>query len=322
MRDETIQRDESHSDLAKPEGLLYHYTDEKGLYGILDSGEIWATHYRFLNDLAEQKEGSALLYSFLDETSLEFTRLFRSEIKIMYDIQLTQMQLFIASFSEDSADTDGGDRLSQWRGYSSGRAGYSLGFDGSLLRTKAESLMEKTVPRVFLCRCIYSTEIKDEIKRKIKSIFEEKVESKLELFSQKWAKIYRENVEMYQMKRNIRIREFREIAFDPLRDEFREWCAMLKHEGFMEEREWRLACYVHEEVTDLKFVQFRDRQYGHTPNIQVPLGLSDSDSPLKRIVVGPSQNQDQAVISLKIDLAKREISGVEVTLSQIPYRNW
>ena len=321
MEDPTAQPQEAADDSAKPEGLLYHYTDEKGLYGILDSGEIWATHYRFLNDMAEQKEGAALLYSFLDETSLKFTKLFRSEIENMYDIQLTQMQLFIVSFSEGSADTDGGDRLSQWRGYSPGRAGYSLGFDGSLLRTKAESLMEKTVLPVFLCQCIYSTEMKDEIKRKIKSIFEEKVESKLEVFSRKWAKIYRENVEMYQMKRNMRIREFREIAFAPLRNEFREWCARLKHEGFIEEREWRLACYVHEKVTDLEFIQFRDRQYGHTPNIQVPLGLSDSDSPLKRIVVGPSQNQDQAVISLKIDLVKRGIHGVDVIDSKIPYRD-
>ncbi|MGA2205127.1 MAG: DUF2971 domain-containing protein [Terracidiphilus sp.] len=306
----------------KPEGLLYHYTDEKGLYGILDSGEIWATHYRFLNDLAEQKEGSALLYSFLDETNLEYTRLYRNEIKMLFDYDLTHMQLFVASFSGDSADAVGGDRLSQWRGYSPNRTGFSLGFDGSLLRAKAESLMVKTVLAVFLWQCVYSKEGKNEIERKITSVFEEKVEMNLNAFSQKWAHFSRENVEMGQLNREKRRQEFREIAFYPLRDEFLRWCATLKHEGFNEEREWRLACYVHEEVTDLKFVQLRDRQYGHTPNIQVPLGLSDSDSPLKRIVVGPSQNHEQAAISLGIELAKRGLKGVKVVPSQIPYRNW
>jgi hypothetical protein len=40
----------------KPAGLLYHYTDLRGLLGILESGSIWATHIRFLNDLSESRE--------------------------------------------------------------------------------------------------------------------------------------------------------------------------------------------------------------------------------------------------------------------------
>jgi hypothetical protein len=38
---------------TKPEGLLYHYTDQKGLLGILESKQLWATHYRYLNDTSE-----------------------------------------------------------------------------------------------------------------------------------------------------------------------------------------------------------------------------------------------------------------------------
>ena len=40
-------------DQAKPEGLLYHYTTQKGLLGILDKKCIWATHLRYLNDTSE-----------------------------------------------------------------------------------------------------------------------------------------------------------------------------------------------------------------------------------------------------------------------------
>jgi len=34
--------------------LLYHYTAQTGLDGILSSDSIWATHYRFLNDTMER----------------------------------------------------------------------------------------------------------------------------------------------------------------------------------------------------------------------------------------------------------------------------
>jgi hypothetical protein len=40
-------------DQAKPKALLYHYTDQRGLLGILRSQSIWATHIRYLNDSSE-----------------------------------------------------------------------------------------------------------------------------------------------------------------------------------------------------------------------------------------------------------------------------
>lgn len=33
--------------------LLYHYTTQDGLLGILENACIWATHYRCLNDASE-----------------------------------------------------------------------------------------------------------------------------------------------------------------------------------------------------------------------------------------------------------------------------
>jgi hypothetical protein len=181
--------------------------------------------------------------------------------------------------------------------------------------------MNNTVLPVLLWRCDYSREEKNEIARKIASVFEDKLEPNLNAFFQKWKHYSRGNVRMGQANRERR-QDLRESAFDPLRDDFLKWSATLKHDGFEEEHEWRLACYVHEQITDLEFVQFRDGPHGRTPYIKVPLGLTDPDSPLKRIVAGPSQNQEQAVISLKMELAKRGIRGVEVTPSGIPYRNW
>ena len=91
--------------------------------------------------------------------------------------------------------------------------------------------------------------------------------------------------------------------------------------GFKEENEWRLAFHTLTAEPHMELIQFRDGRFGRTPYIEVPLGLKDQDSPLKRIVVGPSPNKDQAVIGLGLELAKMGIHGVEVVPSKIPFRN-
>jgi len=35
---------------SRPTGLLYHYTDAKGLVGMLEAQQIWASHIMHLND--------------------------------------------------------------------------------------------------------------------------------------------------------------------------------------------------------------------------------------------------------------------------------
>ena len=41
--------------------LLYHYTDQKGLLGIVKSREIWATHHQCLNDTQEFLHAKGLI---------------------------------------------------------------------------------------------------------------------------------------------------------------------------------------------------------------------------------------------------------------------
>jgi hypothetical protein len=106
------------------ENLLYHYTSVDVLMSILDKGELWASHIRYLNDTSEQ-------------------RLFRMQIgtRIKVGLQtavgderarLLKLQSAAESPTADDAyvicfSRDGGDRLSQWRGYS-GNGGVSVGF--------------------------------------------------------------------------------------------------------------------------------------------------------------------------------------------------
>lgn len=96
---------------------LYHYTSVNGLRGIIDSGNIWATHLGFLNDLSE---GRAALADEAYRARLEETD--------------KRSPLFIASFcrhQEPHQQKNG--LLSQWRGYAGEGGGYCVVFDEDTL---------------------------------------------------------------------------------------------------------------------------------------------------------------------------------------------
>ncbi len=118
-------------------GILYHYTDARGLHGIIQSKQIWATSYRFMSDAREFEYGFDLIskvypsVDISDPRSLppdfaeklqesNFAELIRNWKKV-YNFD----GLFLASFSAD------GDSLGQWRGYAGLHSGYSLGFSSS-----------------------------------------------------------------------------------------------------------------------------------------------------------------------------------------------
>ena len=96
---------------------LYHYTSVSGLRGIIDSGNIWATHLGFLNDLSE---GRAALAGEASRARLEEAD--------------KRSPLFIASFcrhQEPHQQKNG--LLSQWRGYAGEGGGYCVVFDEEAL---------------------------------------------------------------------------------------------------------------------------------------------------------------------------------------------
>jgi hypothetical protein len=92
---------------------LYHYTSVNGLRGIVDSGNVWATHLGFLNDLSE---GRAAL-----EDEAYRARLAETD---------RRSPLFIASFCRhQELHQQKNGLLSQWRGYAGEGGGYCVVFD-------------------------------------------------------------------------------------------------------------------------------------------------------------------------------------------------
>jgi hypothetical protein len=108
-------------------GAVYHYTDLKGLIGILTEKSIWATNISYLNDFGEYKYAFEqykgvvdLLVSSTAGTSKEIS-LARVKERLA---NLPKRNICICCFSETL------DVLSQWRSYGADGTGFAVGFAG------------------------------------------------------------------------------------------------------------------------------------------------------------------------------------------------
>jgi Protein of unknown function (DUF2971) len=118
-------------DAKPPPRIIYHYTDSRGLGGILESGRIRLTDIFGLNDPTELQHGLSPAIKLVDAAR----RNDRFEIKQFSENLAAMLYLgikevahfFVCSFSE------AGDDLGQWRAYADNGRGFALGFDAHTL---------------------------------------------------------------------------------------------------------------------------------------------------------------------------------------------
>ena len=130
---------------------LYHYTSAAGLKGIIESGQLWASNARYLNDSAEVLLGIRHVRSILKSHRRKQTTTNR---KVLLD-HLWHWMPRLESVSDRAyavcfCKTD--DLLGQWRGYANMGGGYSIGFDPTQFDLASE---RKLAPR--LLRVIYDS---------------------------------------------------------------------------------------------------------------------------------------------------------------------
>jgi hypothetical protein len=120
--------------------IIYHYTDPKGLIGILSDGQLWATDIGYLNDSSELRHAEEVQRRLLGEIirespdgslqrklatkALEGRHPFKGE------------ETYVVCFCGE------GDLLTQWKTYGSWGSGFSIGFD----RKKLESALAALGP--------------------------------------------------------------------------------------------------------------------------------------------------------------------------------
>jgi hypothetical protein len=285
-------------DQGEPE-FLYHYTTEKGLYGILESGRIWATHYRFLNDFTECQEMVDRLelkaqqrMSYSASPPLHTRELKRRLLEGPLDAlksRLREADMYVISLTDDSDSQKPGDRLSLWRGYADDGRGFSLGFSRKNLKEKVQSFVTQKEMTFSFKRCLYGRSPDEE--------------EKIRAITTMWAHgVTTQNI-----------------------DDYLPLFAFFKNQSFFEEQEWRFALL---RLPDCKCedpVVFHFGQFGQTPHVAVTLDFKSAGSPLERIVVGPSPDRDHAAEALKRYLKKNGIkkhgiADVPVVVSGIPFR--
>ncbi len=309
---------------AEPE-LLFHYTRQEGLDGILSSDKIWATHYCFLNDGTERGLGLSLYKGAIHRIALQHFRNSESANALTEYFQRSYFNTldayvisFCASFSKDDyreeppvEDGRGGDRLSQWRGYAPGSQGYCLAFDSQLLRQIQQ--MPRNLSQSYHGFCNYS---ENSISGNIETHIEE-------IFGSLAPRITNDDLRDYESLRRALSQNqaagetMNEFLLDVLLQ-----CGVFKHVGFQEENEYRMIKFLFRTRPNHDEVYFRKGLLDNTPYIKLPLALTSKPSPLRAVIVGPSANSDQHVRSLRFRLEKMGLSNVDVVPSKIPYRNW
>lgn len=116
-----------------PPEVLYHYTTQAGLLGILTSGTIWASQVQFLNDSTEFRIGLEIateqLHAMARLSRTGANALTRSFAEYFRSIE--NFPVFVVSLTAE------GDQLSQWRAYSGTHSGFSLALDTEQLMATA-----------------------------------------------------------------------------------------------------------------------------------------------------------------------------------------
>jgi hypothetical protein len=335
-------------DDEEPRGLLYHYTSLEGLIGIINGKSLRATHVRYLNDISEIRHAfsnentKALIGELLPGLDEPKYKILSEALNGLIIPNEDRYDAFIISFTDDAAVSGInhkhiGARLSQWRGYSGGSGGFSLGFDSKRIMGAWESCQIKdTGAGLYLLRCEYEPEEKMKAAKNVgaakRKDFDSVHAQYMKLFNEENHRAPDEaEAQDLTMRANIRVLS---AAFT----DYYLRAARFKNEAFSEEAEWRIIIHtVREKLMELQnsnpenpLLRFRAGKFGLTPYIDFPVALTSTESPLRRIVVGPMPHRDEALNAVKLLLkingiqlkTESDADGVEVVGSSIPYRNW
>jgi hypothetical protein len=276
--------------------LLHHYTTIAGLIGIIQSGTVWATDIRFLNDSTElQYARDILLQRIEEEISTQTTsfphKTFWERAKEAFKSGPKDYQ-FISCFCED------GDLLSQWRGYAGGTGGFSIGFDSNVVNA-----VSANNPSVFFRRVIYESKIQMEIFNHIIS----EVNTCITV-----------NAGGPTSDEQSNILAHIGHIFGTLVEEL---LYAFKHPSFHEEKEWRLV--ITTDLThDLNSLLFRTTSASIIPYTEIKYSIAPRCPllPIKKIIQGPAANKDYGKIAVVSLLTKHGYEHVDVEDSTVPLR--
>lgn len=272
-----------------PPPILYHYTSQDGLFGILESKSIWASKVQYLNDEQEFNLGLQVARTVIKEQLEDNPDSVKKRFldQLCSDLEkIERTNVCVCSFSER------GDLLSQWRGYCPHGTGYSIGFESAKLNEHAKGY------NFLLASCQYEPHaqkeiVVDSINQGTKQLLDGSANPEdAEIKKASW-----------RMTRAVAV-----IA------------GFLKHASFSEEREWRLISTMLD--SRLPDFGYRRGQSVIIPYFRFNLVTKSNEWPIKEVIVGPTPHKDLAREAVAQLLSSKGIAGFAVRNSTIPYRNW
>jgi len=280
-------------------GILYHYTDARGVMGILKDGALYATDLAYLNDSRELRYGAKLAGKLLQESGDEpLTHLLRDHLKDVTNFNAPDATRFAsASFCAE------GDLLNQWRGYG-GSGGFALGFDRSALEKLAEKNRYKLFPVVY--RKKFQRELLSKVIATAAKDFDQFSDKRnVALGDEEYARIF-DAMNKFQGQHYLNLHLL---------------CAVFKASVWKEEHEWRLLPMLQAGFTTQN-LKIRDSTVGLTPFVSLNLCDADESLPLSQVVIGPSRHPRLQVQAMQVLLRSsvHVTHDVDVTLSRVPLR--
>jgi hypothetical protein len=308
---------------------VFHYTDSTGLLGILSSKTLFATHYRYLNDVSEGSLIRDLILPILEDEIAEINPKLRERglLKGFYEThgaRGNRLQAegfytslvnslddttppFVLSFCRHTEEkTIKHGLLSQWRGYA-GAAGFAIEFDEDelveLIKVECDTFAYPWIKSDYVRYKGYD-----------------------DLFDRE---MYR-GVAGELIRRVFDPRGISEITgrkeLGPVMINFANTAPFLKHEGFQEEEEYRIVAgrveqdkIAPEATRRVKKIEFRLQDGLIVPYIKL-FEASPRDLPIKSIIVGPHPFQEKQEAAVRMALESTPFSKAEVRRSAIPFR--
>jgi hypothetical protein len=286
---------------ARFQGSIFHYTNAAGFQGIVQSRQIWATHYRHLNDSAElsigESEVQATATALAADSSLSEPKrwLLKNFCALHETDSLSKVaDIFVASFSGAKND------LSQWRAYGTDGSGYCLGFSNFPLPTSDAPDAQLVL---WLVECEYDV-----------AAFRAKARSTLLALAQAFER---------EATTSGNLESFEAIGAKVISLMLRHVGALvprLKHEAFRGEREWRLIATPMRGFEN-SLISYRPSHFGLVPYIAIDLAEDGQLLALTHVIVGPTLDPEAGCSSAKAFLRKFGYPDDSIVLSsKIPYR--
>jgi hypothetical protein len=279
-----------------PNECIYHYTSQKAFLGILEDGEIWATHIEYLNDRSELTYAMEKTKAALQRRRKRISRqgsegddlTLIDKLKVELTTEARFLKIYVCSFSCN------GNLLSMWRGYCPGGKGYSIGFDCSRLVDLAKE------QGFYFGKCRYKEQ---------EDIIETLIDKALK--------------DLREYSGDLTRRQTINTEPDPLRDfhiNVLTIAPLLKDLAFSEENEWRLISRPKLITQRQKQEDFRDGHSVIVPYFKIKLVDNESDHlPIKKVFVGPGCDKSLGPKSVRAILWAKKIESAQVVASKIPY---